>query len=216
MHKLLIGPVLMGAGYAAGAYYGSDAEQIVHKQPSEVEAAIEQVVAGRESGTLQLEGGKVLPSELKIEDHPPGDPMLVRMSLNGRDAVDTRIRLMAQDNGAATLMAVEVHTNHAVLREALAGTLKAKLAYAPDWLLNLTARPVLQKFAEQIESGEALGDPMQGFQTQADWEASLPPDQQKQIQEWRQYDASRPTIDPDADARRYLSGGASNSANNGN
>jgi hypothetical protein len=124
--------------------------------------------------------------------------------------VDTSIRLTPQDNGQSTLMTVKVHTDHAALREALAGTPKARLGYAPDWMLNLTARPVLQKLAAQIESGEALGDPMQGFQSEADWESSLPPDQQQKIQQWRQYDAARPTTDPNADAQRYLSGGKSN------
>jgi hypothetical protein len=104
-------------------------------------------------------------------------------------------------------MAVKVHTDHAVLRQALAGTSKARLGYAPDWMLNLTIRPVLQQLAAKIESGDALGDPMHGFQSQADWEASLPPEQQKQMQEWRQYQASRPMTDPNADAKRYLNGG---------
>ena len=35
MLKFLIGPVLAGAGYAAGSYYGADAEQLVHKSPSD-------------------------------------------------------------------------------------------------------------------------------------------------------------------------------------
>src|SRR3982750_4846728 len=95
---------------------------------------------------------------------------------------------------------------HAVLRDALAGTSKARLAYAPDWMLNLTARPVLRQLAGQIEQGRAVGDPMHGFQSQADWEASLPPEKQKQMQEWRQYDASRPMTDPDAAANKFLNG----------
>lgn len=101
-------------------------------------------------------------------------------------------------------MSVKLHAQGAVIREELAGTSKAKLGYAPDWLLNLTFRPVLQKLAAQIESGAQIGDPMRGFQSQADWESSLPPDKQRQMEEWRQYDASRPTTDPNADAQRYL------------
>lgn len=216
MRKLLIGPVLTGAGYAAGAYYGSDAEQIVHKKPEDVQAAIEQLVANRQAGTMELEDGKELPYELKLDDHAPGEPLVVHLSINGRDAVDTHIRLTAQADGAGTLMAVNVKSDHSVLREVLAGSAKAKLAYAPDWVLNLTARPVLKKLAEQMESGEPLGDPIGGFQTQADWESSLPADKQKEMQEWRQYDASRPTLDPSADARRYLSGAASGGNSTGN
>ena len=42
--------------------------------------------------------------------------------------------------------------------------------------------------------------------SQADWEASLPPDQQKQVQDYRQYAAAAPTLDPDSDARNYMQG----------
>jgi hypothetical protein len=211
MRRLLIGPIVTGCGYAAGAYYGADAEQVVRKSPDVVQSSIEAVVDNRASGTFQPDGGKAIPYELKLDDHAPGEPLVVRMTLNGREGVVARIRLTPAANGEATLMVVQLHTDHSVLREALAGTAKARLAYAPDWMLNLTAKPVLQKLAEQIEGGEALGDPMHGFESQADWESSLQPDQQKKIQEWRQYDASRPTTDPNADANHYL--GRSNSGN---
>ena len=207
LRKLLFGPALTGIGYAAGSYYGADAEQVVHKGPGTVRAAVEQVVANRDSGTMELEGGKPIPYEIRIDDGASDEHIVVRMLMDGKEGVATDIRLAPQNGGEATLMAVRIHTDHAVLRDALAGSAKARLAYAPDWMLNLTARPVLQKLAEQIESGDALGDPMHGFQSQADWEASLPPEKQKQMQEWRQYDASRPMTDPNADAQKYLHGG---------
>ena len=127
--------------------------------------------------------------------------------MGGKQGAQVAVTFAPQDGGQATLITAKVHADHAVLRETLAGTDKARLAYAPDWLLNITLRPVLQKLADQIERGETVGDPMHGFQSQADWEASLPPDKQKQIQEWRQYDASRPMVDPNADAQKYLKGG---------
>jgi hypothetical protein len=207
MRKFLVGPALTGIGYAAGSYYGADAEQLVHKGPGSVRAAIEQAVDSRGGGTMDLEGGKPVPYELKIDDGASDEHLVVRMLMDGREGAATDIHLTPQENGEATLMAVKVHTDHAVLRQALAGTSKARLGYAPDWMLNLTIRPVLQQLAAKIESGDALGDPMHGFQSQADWEASLPPEQQKQMQEWRQYQASRPMTDPNADAKRYLNGG---------
>ena len=48
-----------------------------------------------------------------------------------------------------------VHADRAVLREELSGTSKEKLAYAPDWMFNLTMRPVLQKLAEDISFQKA-------------------------------------------------------------
>ena len=210
MRKLLIGPALTGIGYAAGSYYGADAEQLVHKSPDVVQAAVEQAISDR-TGTMELEGGKPIAYETKVEEGADGQ-VVMRLMFGEREAAETHISFAPQNGGQDTLVAVKVHTDHAVLRDALAGTSKAKLAYAPDWMLNLSARPVLHQLADQIEKGEMLGDPMQGFQSEADWEASVPPDKQKQLQEWRQYDASRPTTDPNADAQRYLSGGSVNGA----
>jgi hypothetical protein len=205
MRKLLIGPALLGAAYAGGSYYGADAEQAVHKAPDVVRDAVEQAASDR-SGTIELEGGKPVPYETKVERADDG-ALAVRVMMGGRQAAVTDVAFLAQNGGNDTLMTVKIHTDHAVLREALAGTSKARLAYAPDWMLNLTARPVLSKLAERIDKGEAVGDPMHGFQPQADWEASLPPEKQRKVQEWRQYDASRPMVDPDADAKKFLNGG---------
>jgi len=149
-----------------------------------------------------------VPYELKVE-RTPGQRLLVRIMMDGHEGAEAAVDFAAAEGGAATVMKVQVHADHAVLRGALAGTDKAKLAYAPDWMLNLTAKPLLRKLAEQIEKGQAIGGPMQGFQSEADWESSLPPDKQEQVQEWRQYDAARPMVDPDAAAENYMGGNAS-------
>lgn len=209
MWKFLLGPLLLGVSYAVGSIYGADAEQLVHKPADEVYSAMSDTVDGpSQSGTMQLEGGKPVPYEVKVE-RTPGQRLLVRLIMDGREGAEAAVDFAAADGGAATLMKVQVHADHAVLRGALAGTDKAKLAYAPDWMLNLTAKPLLRQLAEQIEKGQAIGGPMQGFQTRAEWESSLPPDKQEQVQEWREYDASRPTLDPDAAAENYMGGNAS-------
>jgi hypothetical protein len=210
MRRLLIGPVVSGVGYAAGSYYGADAEQLVRKSPDEVHAAVEQAVSDR-AGTMQLEGGKPVRYETKVDEADDGR-LVLRLLMAGKQAVETDASFMSRNGGHDTLVAVKVHADHAVLRDALAGTSQAKLAYAPDWMLNLAIRPLLQKLAGQIENGEGLGDPLQGFQSEADWEASLPPEKQKELQQWRQYDASRPTTDPNADAQRYMTGGGNTSS----
>ena len=101
----------------------------------------------------------------------------------------------------------DVHGNRSVLRTALAGTSRARLAYAPDWMLNLSFRPVLRQLAEQLEAG---GEPDLGLtpgEAQAQWESNLSEDQRRQVADWRQYDATRPAVDPAADAQRQISGG---------
>ena len=98
-----------------------------------------------------------------------------------------------------------------MLRPVLAGTSKARLAYAPDWMFNLTFKPVLQQLAEKIERGEiARFDGMSEGEAQAQWESNLSDEQRNEVAEWRQYDATRPAINPDADAQRQSNGGNSN------
>jgi hypothetical protein len=86
-----------------------------------------------------------------------------------------------------------------VLSSALAGTSRARLAYAPDWALNLAARPLLTQVAQQIEQGQmaAFTGPTSQGEAEAQWEQNLSADQQGQVQQWRQYDATRPTTDLD-------------------
>jgi hypothetical protein len=211
MRKLLIGPALTGVGYAAGSYYGASAEQLVHKSPAAAYAAIEQALDNApQSGTTSFDGGTPMPYELKI-DRTPDQRLVVSLAFDGKPGAAADIDFVPQNGGQDTLIRTRVHSDHAVLRQALAGTSKARLAYAPDWMLNLSVRPLLQKLGQQIEQGQPVGDANMGLQSQADWEASLPPDQQRQVQEWRQYDASRPMVNPDDAARKYMSGG--NSAN---
>lgn len=205
MWKLLSGPLLMGAAYVGGSIYGRDAEQVVHKSPGETHEAIEQTLSNMQSsGTTHFEGGTPMPYEIKVA-RGEDKRLTVTVLFGGKQGAEADLDFVAQDGGKETLMTARVHGDHAVLRQALAGTDKAKLAYAPDWMLNLSARPLLAQLAGQIEHGE-LSDPTQGPASQAEWEGQLPPDQRQQVQEWRQYDAARPTTDPNAAADQYLNG----------
>jgi len=196
MWKFLLGPALLGAICIFGSIYGADAEQLVHKPPSSVRAAVGEAIANARSGTMPLEGGRPLNYELRI-DRISDEQMVVTMMMNGKQGAETRLHFAPQNGGKDTLITAKVHTDHAVLREALAGTSKEKLGYAPDWVFNLTIRPLLQKFAEQTEQDEAMGSP-------GDWGAQLSPEQERQMQEWQQYSATRPAVDPNDAARDYL------------
>jgi hypothetical protein len=89
----------------------------------------------------------------------------------------------------------------------LAGTSKARLAYAPDWMLNLTFKPVLQELATQIEQGQAASfEGLSEGEAEARWESNLTAEQRDEVSQYQQYEATRPAVDPDADARRYESG----------
>lgn len=205
MYKFLIGPALMGAGYVAGRVYGADAEQLVHKSPAASYAAVEQALDNlRPSGTTSFEGGTPVPYEFKI-DRIADQHLTVILSFNGQPAAEADLDFIGKNDGKDTLLVTKIHSVHSVLRTALAGTDKAKLAYAPDWMLNLAARPLLQKLAAQIEEGGSAGDFMQDWtpgQAEAQWEANLNSEQREDVSQAQQYDATRPVVDLNSDAQQ--------------
>jgi len=207
MLKFLIGPVLLGAGYAAGSYYGSDAEQLVHKSPSVTYAAVEQALDNmRQSGTTSFEGGTPVPFELHVE-RTLDQKLVLTLLFDGKQGAEADIDFSPRDGGASTLIATRIHADRSVLRPVLAGTSKARLAYAPDWMLNLTFKPVLQQLATQIEQGQTASfDGLSEGEAEARWESNLTTEQREEVSQYQQYEATRPAVDPDADARRYESG----------
>jgi len=204
VRKLLIGPALTGAGWLAGSYYGATAQQVVHEDPDTTYEGVSHAIETMpQSGTTQFEGGTAMPYEIKV-DRKLDQQLVVHVLFDGREGGRTEINFAPRNDGRDTIITARAHAERAVLSQALAGTSKARLAYAPDWMLNLlSVRPLLQQIGQQIETGGQAAIP---GMTQADWEASLPADQQRQVQEDRQYEASRPTTDPNADAQHYLSG----------
>jgi len=203
MLRFLIGPALVGAGYAAGSFYGADAEQLVHKSPSVTYAAVEQALANvSASGTTFFDGGTPMPYELKV-DRTLDQKLVVSLFFNGKQGAQAELSFTPQDDGKATLVAARVHGDRSVLRAALTGTSKARLAYAPDWMLNLSAKPVLKQLADQIEEGETADLGLTAGEAQAQWESNLSEEQRQQVAQWRQYEATRPAVDPNADAQQH-------------
>ena len=206
MLKFLIGPVLLCAGYVAGSFYGSSADQVVQREPAEVFAAFAALVDSHGGGgTMRFAEGPAVPYALDVEE-TSGERMVVRMAMAGSHVGEAELIFTPQDGGKATLVSMKIHADRAVLRKALAGTPKAKLAYAPDWMLNMAMKDPLRAYAEQIEAGGAHYDAMTAAMRDADGGTQLTPEQQRQMDAWRQYDASRPAVDPDAAAKSYLGG----------
>jgi hypothetical protein len=200
MWKWLIGPLLTGAGYLAGSVYGRDAEQTVHKSPDDAYAAVEQSLDNvPASGTTFFDGGTPMPYTVSV-DRTPGQQLIVHLSFAGQEGAEAVIDFAPQDGGKATLITTRIHGDRAVLSNALAGTSRARLAYAPDWMLNLAARPVLKQVADEIDQGQmaAFTGPTSEGEAEALWEQNLSDDQRNDVQDWRQYDATRPTTDLDA------------------
>ncbi|MGN6590713.1 MAG: hypothetical protein ACTHKE_10515 [Sphingomicrobium sp.] len=205
MYKFILGPVLMGTGYLAGSYYGSDAEQLVHKSPDVTYSAVEQALDNvRPSGSTSFDGGTPVPYQMTV-DRTLDQRLVVTLLFNGQQGAVADVIFTPQNDGKDTLMVTKIHVDRSVLRTALAGTDKARLGYAPDWMLNLTLKPVLKKLAEQIEQGQAASLMTEG-EAEAQWENNLSEEQRQGVAEWRQYDATRPSVDPNAAAQNYASG----------
>ena len=207
MIKLLIGPILMCVTWVVGSYYCRDAEQLVHKSPAAVYAALSNMVDGslERDASLTRDDGRKVQTDLKLAASDPDKSMTIQLLLDGQPGASADVTLTPQQDGKATLIAVRLHSDHALLRDKLANTSQARLGYAPDWLLNLTFRPVLRALGEDIEKGRGFASVL-GSQSEADWEAKLSPDQQHQMDQWRQYESAQPTTDPNADAQKYLNG----------
>lgn len=158
MLKFLAGPALLAAAYFAGSIYGASAEQLVAKPPGTVYSAVHRAIAANaRSGTLRLEGGQPLPYELKL-DQIVDEHITARLIIDGAPAVSAGIDFAPRDGGQATLMILRVDAEQSVLRRSLAGTSKAKLGYAPDWMLNIAARRILRDLAAGIEGKGTAGD----------------------------------------------------------
>src|SRR5881628_3417970 len=107
MLKFAIGPIVVGVGYASGSYYGSDAEQLVHKRPSVAYAAVETAVGNvPQSGTTFLEGGTPVPYELHI-DRTLDQKLVVTLWFAGKQGVEADIEFTPRDGGLRS----EEHTS---------------------------------------------------------------------------------------------------------
>jgi hypothetical protein len=207
MLKFLIGPTLIGAGYIAGSIYGRDCEQLVHKSPAIAYATVETALDNiSHSGTTFFDGGTPMPYEIKIE-HVADQHLVIHLFFAGKEGAAANLSFVSQNDGKDTLIVAKMHGDHAVLRTALAGTNKARLAYAPDWMLNLAMRSTLRQLAEQIEQSARpdLGG-LNAAEAQAQWEANLSDEQREQVANYRQYEATKPAVDPDVTAQNYASG----------
>jgi hypothetical protein len=199
----LIGPALLGLVHLTGSILANDVTQIVRKRPAAVYADLSSAIAVSPlSGTMQLEGGKPVPYRVHV-DRTPGERLILHMMLDGREAGQVDVAFAPENGGEATLMTARVDSVGKVIREELAGTDKAKLGYAPDWVFNFAIRGTLKELAAQIEQGTLMAQTTRSFMDGA--EGGMSTEEREQREAWRQYNATRPTTDPNAAAEQYLS-----------
>ena len=185
-----------------GSILANDATQIVRKPPATVYADVSSAIAVSPlTGTMRLEGGKPVPYRVRV-DRTPGERLVLHLMLDGREAGQIDVAFTPENGGEATLMTARVGSVGKVIREELAGTDKAKLGYAPDWVFNFGMGGTLKELAAQIEKGTLMDQPTRSFMGGAAGEMSA--EERAQREAWHQYDATRPEIDPSAEAEGYI------------
>jgi len=149
----LIGPALLGAAHIAGSTLADDTREIVRQRPAVVYSTVSEALANTpQSGTIEFESGPPVPYSISV-DRSPSKQMIVHVKFNGREAGRIDLRFQPANGGKETLVIAKVESDGKVVREELAGTEKAKLGYAPDWLLTFAFGRSLRESAEAIEQG---------------------------------------------------------------
>ena len=149
----LIGPALLGAAHVAGSIFADDTREIVRQRPDFVYTTVSQALANTpSSGTIEFESRPPVPFSLGV-DRNPGKHMVIHVKFNGREAGQIDLRFLPENGGKETLIVARVESDGKVVREELAGTDKAKLGYAPDWLLTFAFGRSLRESAQEIERG---------------------------------------------------------------
>lgn len=198
----MIGPALLGVIHAVGSIFSDDVRQVVHKRPSIVYSSVSTALANTPlSGKMELEGAEPVPYQLSV-DRGPGEHLVVHLMLDGRKAGQVDLSFAPENDGEDTIIIAKVESDGKVVREELAGTDKAKLGYAPDWLLTFAFGRSLSEAAEQIEKGSFAVDPAHGFSGST--EALMTVEERQQRDRWQQYQATRPSTNPNAEAKRYM------------
>lgn len=192
----LIGPTLLGLIHLAGSIFVDDVRQLVRKPPATVYSNVSTALANTpSSGRMQFEDGSSVPYRFKV-DRGFGDHLVVHLLFNDRKAGQVDLRFEPEGGGEHTLIVAKVESDGKAIREELKGTDKAKLGYAPDWLLNFAFGGSLREAAELIEQGN--------FTVSTGRPAALTIEEQKQRDKWLQYQATRPSVDPSAAADAYM------------
>jgi hypothetical protein len=147
------------------------------------------------TGMTSFEGGKPMPYSLTSEE--TGERRLhLTLSFAGQQGATADFEVRPGPGDDQSVIAARFHGERAVLQSALGGTDKARLAYAPDWILNLASKSLLRQLAGAMERGDlsALSGSI-GGDARSSWEAGLSPAQREQQAEWQQYQATRPMTD---------------------
>lgn len=200
---------LGGCGFA-----GHDADQIVHKDPAAVYAALDSAfsdaVSEGNSGAAAESG------QVTTIDKVPGKSLDLKVAIEGKQAVSIRFGVEPANGGAETRLTGDIDVDQAVLRESIRkhGNGENLPPAIPSFAFDLAMKKIVAEVAQKIEAGE----PLSGSRSTLAMATAPDPSQSSAASEWeRRYEQQRaqrqataptgssaPTMDPDAAAQRYL------------
>ncbi|HKX91852.1 MAG TPA: hypothetical protein VJM15_05430 [Sphingomicrobium sp.] len=196
-----IAAVMLG-GCGLGA--GHDADQIVKKDPETVYAALDSAfsdaVADGNHGAAAEHG------QVTTIDRDPGKSLDLKVMIEGKQAVRMRFGVEPANGGADTRLTGDIDVDQAVLRESIReqGGDDAKLPAIPSFAFDMAMKKVVAEIGKKIEAGEPLGGSRSTLAMATSPDPSPSASESRWEQRRRQEAATRPMVDPDADARKYL------------
>ena len=197
------------AGVALFTGIGPDAEQVIRKNPRAVYAAFDEGLtqAVDRANMEQSDSDGAARFKLRLE-REENEQLIVTMTVNDREAGEARLRFSPLKDATETRVTGDIEVNHSVVRDAFANTPNADVAKIPDVAWRLGMNELLKDAANRIEAGMPLADrdfrlPRSEVQEASEQSA----DEERWAARQRQEEATRPAVDPDEAARRYMAGG---------
>jgi hypothetical protein len=211
MRVLMVLP-LLGALCACTARH--DAEQIVHKDPAAVYAAFDSAfsdaVDAGNSGSAAENG------QTSTIEREPNKSLELKAMMDGKQAIRMRFGFEPVNGGAETRLTGDIEVDQDTLR---AGMRKRSgedvaLPNIPSFAFKMVMQKLLTEAANHIEHGEPLDGARHSLaMASRPQNDSTDPSERRFQAEWKQRQATAPSttgapmLDPDADARKYMSGG---------
>ena len=207
-----------GAGFWALTGAGPDAEAIVHKPPEAVYSAVASAFANSEqSDVLPGKDGNSVAFQVMVEKEP-GSRIESILLIGGEQAgsIEFTVSPTTDVKGApATKLTGEVDVDTKVLQKHLGDGPNEDIGRIPEFAFDMAMKQAMVEMADKIENGVPLDSPSTSFAAmransrmqdstsrhERDWA------QQSQMREAvRPTQAAKPSMDPNAAARKYLDG----------
>ena len=205
--------VCAGSALAGCSLGGHDAEQVVHKDPATVYAAVESAfstIADEGNNGQAAERGQV--TTVEREQNKSLD---LKTSIDGKQAMHIHFGFEPGAKADETRMTGDWEIDQQVLQEAVRkenGGEGAAMPKIPEFALNLAMSKLLSEMATKIDAGEALDTSSHSSLAMTSSPQYLPASGSEQ--RWRDAYAQRqataptgssaPMMDPDEAARNFM------------